>query len=397
MQVIQSVLNSAELEACLHRVHRFNALGVSLERNGASVVLGVPAIEVLNFFSKPRSVSVLERLRRSSLGAEGVIDRLLWLDLLVLSACLPSVRRGVLTKPRRLPPVTQPAPKVTALDTLTASRAVTFGCPVDFSLDPPQCAFSGPYLVRHLFQDLHAFNDQGDLASFADEGVYLFGARLFYNVWRIKLGARLPVMIGGDHSLTYFSARASATTQPIVFVQFDAHHDVGRAAAKEVDGHPHELSMRPLNHANFVYRLALRPEIARIVQIGVRDNQAIEPTSPAAATGKIFQFVVSSISNEASFHHISSCACELRHPVYISIDMDVIDPDFGLSVTTPLDDGISMDTFIKVLSLILRRAKLISGFDIVEFYYSENTPAREKTIDAIRRILQVIIQGNLIC
>ncbi|MEL6964617.1 MAG: arginase family protein, partial [Pseudomonadota bacterium] len=350
---------------------------------GRTFSLGSVACDLLHFFADPQPIQALDRLRNASPAATRMLDHLLFLDLITIAPWKCTIRRGVTEPAHRRH---QAAP---ALDDLLASHDLLFGCVIDFANDPPFSAFSGPYLIRGQALDTTSSlqpTDQGDIVAHTDEGIYDIGRRIAFNTWRARLTNKMPIMIGGDHSLSYFAARGCALDEPLVYVQLDAHHDIGRSVAKPPPNNNEiDLGLRPLNHANFAYRLALQPSIQNIIQIGVRPSQVMARSSLGATSGKILQ-IASPRANRLSASAIADAILALGQSVYLSIDLDVVDPAVGLSVTTPLDDGITFEKLVDIVRELARRRVLV-GADIVEFFSSEEPSKRERTATAVRTII----------
>lgn len=137
----------------------------------------------------------------------------------------------------------------------------------------------------------------------------------------------VPLLIGGDHSLTYFSCKSLTSIYgPLNIVVFDAHHD----SYPQID----------LNHYTVFYHVEKNFR-ANIVRIGCRKDG----TSPSDI--------------DLSF---------IKSPCYISVDVDYFSPHFVPSVMDPVpcknDNHYSYEMFIKHLSTL---DCLIVGADIVEW------------------------------
>lgn len=374
---IQSTYNTAELGFDSDG----EVKGQKIHRGGNSFSLDKWSFDILHFFSEPRAVKCLLQIRNSSCNAAKAVDYLLYLDLITVKSWCRSVRRGVISRPGR---EAGPPP---ALNTLLNSTVILFGCATDFAQDPPNSSLSGPYLLRRQFGALsekYPETDQGDLATFTDEGIYGLGDRISFNTWRARITGKTPIMIGGDHSLSYFAALGCAAVAPITYIQLDAHNDLGLASRSS---RQNSLGLHQLNHANFAYRLALRPEIDQIIQIGVRPSEAISSSSLARKTGKITQITSTQFAH-ANVEEIVK-AIDPNTAIYLSVDLDVIDPCFELSVTTPLDNGIDPEKLISFLKNLVGHTSVVGG-DIVEFYSSEVAEKRERTSGYINELIQII-------
>lgn len=358
-----------------------------INRGPHTFYLGQAASEILRFFSEPRSVDTLRHIRNTSSDASQTLDHLLYLDLITTTAWRGAVRRGVIEKPHRQPFIPQ------TLVGILEARNLMFGCSIDFARDPPYSSFSGPNLLRRqstASKRSLGLTDQGDLVSHTDEGIYQFGHRISFNTWRSCLTGKIPIMIGGDHSLSFFAVRGcAAAAGQLTYIQLDAHNDIGRSAAGVVPGGSRlDLGLQELNHANFAYRLALRPEISKVIQIGVRPSQIVDSSSLAAKTRKIKQ-ITSTETERLEADEIAEMVFDVGSSIYLSIDLDVIDPSFGLSVTTPLDNGIGPAKLLGITQCLVGRGNLV-GADLVEFFSSEEPARRERTASVVQDLIEAM-------
>ena len=164
-----------------------------------------------------------------------------------------------------------------------------------------------------------------------------------------------PVVLGGDHSTTLPVLRALAARQgTLSLVHFDAHPDFW-------PGEPG----RPYHHGTVFRRAAEEGLIdpASSVQVGIRGSISASAVPDARAAG--FHLITADefarqgvrASLEA-IHRLASL------PVYVSLDIDSVDPAFAPGTGTPEVAGL---TSREIMDLVrgLRGLPLI-GFDIVE-------------------------------
>lgn len=165
-----------------------------------------------------------------------------------------------------------------------------------------------------------------------------------------------PVILGGDHSTTLPVLRACAARHgKLSLVHFDAHPDFWPPAAPE----------RPVHHGT-VFRLASEEGLidpAASVQIGIRGSVSagiIEETRAAGfhlITGDEFarRGVEATVQD---IHHLA------RSPVYISLDIDSVDPAFAPGTGTPEVAGLTSREIIQLVRGL--RGLEPVAFDIVE-------------------------------
>ncbi|MBS3117262.1 arginase family protein [Candidatus Woesearchaeota archaeon] len=163
---------------------------------------------------------------------------------------------------------------------------------------------------------------------------------------------KFPIILGGDHSITVEILRGfQHHFKRLAFIYFDAHPDFVCSTRKYYGSVVCDIS-------DFPYI-----DLSRSLEIGVREPEAEELR--ALRTRHLFSinpyhYPIQDV--EKTFSIIKKRVGGI--PVYISLDMDVVDPAFAPGVSTPVPGGISS---ITLLSLLRRIATLrIVGFDIVE-------------------------------
>jgi agmatinase len=179
---------------------------------------------------------------------------------------------------------------------------------------------------------------------------------------------KLPVIIGGNHSVTIGAVRACAEKLGrITVLQLDAHTDLRP-----------EYEDTPLSHASVMARAA---EVADIVQVGIR-SMCVEEV-PFLQADRIFYAHDISGQNEW-YARVSSL---INGPVYLTIDLDVFDPSVLPSTGTPEPGGMTYHEVYRFLYYIIERHQII-GFDVVELCPNES----EKSSDflASKLIYQLI-------
>jgi len=179
---------------------------------------------------------------------------------------------------------------------------------------------------------------------------------------------KLPVIIGGNHSVSIGSIRACAEHfGKITVLQFDAHTDL----RPEYEG-------SPLSHASIMSRAA---EVADIVQVGIRSMCSDE--IPYLKTGRVF-YAQDIVGKKDWYERAGKL---LQGPVYITIDLDVFDPSVLPSTGTPEPGGLQYYEVYRFLDYVIRRHQIIA-FDVVELCPNE----REKSSDflASKLIYQLI-------
>lgn len=184
---------------------------------------------------------------------------------------------------------------------------------------------------------------------------------VYQSVCRILDQGKLPALIGGDHSCPFGAIRAVAQRHPGVGVlHIDAHADL-RVAYEGFTW----------SHASILYNVSkCIDDVSRVVQVGIRDVGAAEVAMIRESEGRICTFFDADLAQTlASGGTWAACAREivesLPEDVYISFDVDGMDPSLCPTTGTPVPGGLSFRD-VTVLLRELSRSRRIVGFDLNE-------------------------------
>jgi agmatinase len=187
-----------------------------------------------------------------------------------------------------------------------------------------------------------ALHDCGDL-DLPENSIPAFAA-IESAVWRaLGLGHRL-ISLGGDHSITYPIIKAFRPRwSDLTILHFDAHPDLYDA----LGGDKH-------SHACPFARIMQERLAQRLVQVGIRTMNGHQ-----AEQAKKFGVEVITMRELRRFAEL-----KLEGPLYISFDVDVLDPAFAPGISHYEPGGMSVR---EALSCIQSQQALIVGADIVEY------------------------------
>ncbi len=181
----------------------------------------------------------------------------------------------------------------------------------------------------------------------------------------ISEGKRVGV-IGGDHSIPLGLIRALAEHHSSMgILHIDAHADLRQA----YQGFPY-------SHASIMNQVINLPQITHLVQVGVRDISHGEVTTIQASEGRI-QTHYDPILKEQRFAGIPwrDLCCQIIEPlpqqVYISFDVDGLDPKLCPHTGTPVPGGLELEEAFALLREVVRSDRQIIGFDVSEVGHGE--------------------------
>jgi len=159
---------------------------------------------------------------------------------------------------------------------------------------------------------------------------------------------KIPVIIGGEHTLTIGAARAAKTKfKDLSILYFDAHCDLRN-----------EYRGNKYSHACVARRLL---EIAPVIEVGVRSLSKEENDFISLENIKVIKMF--DMLKERDW--LSAVKKQLSKNIYISIDLDVFDPSIMPSVGSPEPGGIQWYEFLKAMRDIIAHKNVV-GLDVVE-------------------------------
>ena len=233
------------------------------------------------------------------------------------------------------------------------------GIPYDASSSFLRGAAAAPPLIRAALRspagnsytengaDLSTLADAGDLALPDDSG----RARqaIEDGISRVMSGGFRPIALGGDHSITYPIMRAVARAhRKLTILHIDAHGDLYDAFEGD-----------RFSHACPFARIMEEGLCERLVQVGIR-------TLTPHQREQITRFDVDTIEMQA---FAAGARPQVSGPVYLSVDLDGIDPAFAPGVSHREPGGLSVRD---VLSMIQSLRGPIVGADVVEYNPSQD-------------------------
>ena len=156
-----------------------------------------------------------------------------------------------------------------------------------------------------------------------------------------------PLTLGGEHSISYGVINA-LNIQDATVLHFDAHMDLRDKYMGE-----------KYSHATVMRRIHDK-EPLKIIQMGIRSSSQ-EETEFARKNG-INYYTPHEIKNDLS--QIKKIIHQIEGPIYVTVDMDVLDPAYAPSVGTPTPCGINPKELESLIFCL--EGKEVIGFDVVE-------------------------------
>jgi agmatinase len=181
-------------------------------------------------------------------------------------------------------------------------------------------------------------------------------------VTRLLAAGKRVGVVGGDHAVAYGGIAAHAKRFPGMGVlHLDAHADLRRA----YEGFEH-------SHASILFNVVERlPGVARLVQVGLRDVSDEEMAYALASRGRIVQhhdalLAAARFDGEPWGAQVRRIVEGLPRDVYLSFDVDGLDPTLCPHTGTPVPGGLSFQEACALVAGVARSGRRIVGFDLVE-------------------------------
>lgn len=183
-----------------------------------------------------------------------------------------------------------------------------------------------------------------------------------YNETKRLLDAdKIPVVVGGDHATPFGAIKAYAEKFPGMGVlHFDAHSDTRNAYMGFTN-----------SHASIMFNVMEKISgVSKLVQVGIRDfcEQEFVYTQENKKIDVYFdQHLTARKLSGESFQKIArEIVARLPQKVYISFDIDGLDPRFCPNTGTPVPGGLDYPEVVYIINELVRAEKTIVGFDLVE-------------------------------
>jgi len=245
-------------------------------------------------------------------------------------------------------------------------------------------AYEAGYFMREFPEDLCAQNDHykalaqeliemrtqrsdnttkmNELAAEVNAACDKMTAWVYDQCSSVLKGGKLLGLVGGDHSTPLGAIRAVSETVQGQFgiLHIDAHADLRRA-----------YQGFKQSHASIMYNVmtdAKKP--AKLVQVGIRDfcEEEYEMINSRDDIKTFFDLELKrrQLNGETWAYICKDIIAELPEQVYISFDIDGLDPAFCPHTGTPVPGGLSIDQVFFLFNELNRAGKKIIAFDLNE-------------------------------
>jgi agmatinase len=172
---------------------------------------------------------------------------------------------------------------------------------------------------------------------------------------------KVPALLGGDHSIPLgFFRTLSEHYNRFGILQIDAHMDLRKA----YEGFTY-------SHASIMYNALKLPAVGRLVQVGIRDYCDEELAVVKNAMGRVVTYFDYAIKDKLFEGTTWSSLCDeiiqhLPKDVYISFDIDGLNPKLCPATGTPVPGGFEFEQVMFLIKKVVKSGRRIIGFDLCE-------------------------------
>ena len=171
---------------------------------------------------------------------------------------------------------------------------------------------------------------------------------------------KLVGILGGDHSSPLGLMKALAKRQSFGILQLDAHMDLRNA----YEGFKY-------SHASIMYNALKEENISSITQVGIRDFCEEEENFISESKKPVNVFYdeslfINKVNGYSWRDQVNEIVETLPENVYISFDMDGLDPSLCPNTGTPVAGGLQFNEASFLIEQVVRSGRKIIGFDVCE-------------------------------
>ena len=254
------------------------------------------------------------------------------------------------------------------------------GVPWDGSSSFQRGAAEGPPAIRAALasESSNWFNERGDDLSspdiLSDAGDLALPGDAAAAREAIEKGVRdvrargsKPLVLGGDHSITYPVLRAFRDVGRLTVLHFDAHGDI----------YDHYEGDR-YSHACPFARALEDGLVARLIQVGLRTLSTHQREQSAKFKTEVF--------GADRWREAIPVVGALRGPVYVSLDIDVLEPMLAPGISHPEPGGLTVRDVLDVLGAL---GADVVGADVVE--YNPRNDVRDLTARVAAKFVKELV------
>jgi agmatinase len=223
-----------------------------------------------------------------------------------------------------------------------------------------------------------------------NEGSHFLNNWVYQQTKNLLDKGKLIALLGGDHSTPLGFMKAIGEKHgEFGILQIDAHCDLRAGYEGFV-----------YSHASIMYNaLNEIPQLKKLVQVGIRDYSQGEHEYISQNSERIRTYFDGEIrqrqyEGETFKQIIEEVIDQLPDKIYISFDIDGLDPKLCPNTGTPVQGGFETEQVFYLFKKLLQSGKKIIGFDLVEVSTSENAWDANVGARVLFKMCNLMISGN---
>ncbi len=247
------------------------------------------------------------------------------------------------------------------------ARVVVLPLPFEATVSYGAGTANGPAAIISASQQVELYDREFDAEPVAAYGIHTLPApdldsdparaveQIAAAVADIARKGKFVVALGGEHTVSAGVVRGllDAIEGPLTVVQIDAHSDL----RQEYEG-------TPWSHACMARRLLDDTRVAQVLQFGVRSVSTEEVEFARANRNRVRVWYVNEVHESPAWKR-ELCDDLRGSNVYVTIDVDGLDPALVPATGTPEPDGLSWREVLDILHTVTQCAEIV-GIDCVE-------------------------------
>jgi len=158
-----------------------------------------------------------------------------------------------------------------------------------------------------------------------------------------------PIVLGGDHGISYAAVAAARTFRPLNVVWFDAHTDFCRPTGEDCH-----------DHKQVLHRIAALPHVGQILQVGHRGMTYFDEIARFTRLSVITAREAYGVTTDELLRQLP-----VDEPVYLSMDIDALDPRWAPGTGHPVPGGFSVARLGELARTIAEHRQVV-GIDLME-------------------------------
>lgn len=226
-------------------------------------------------------------------------------------------------------------------------------------------------IIELKYNNVVKETDKGNKKKNLNE-INKFNKQLYDIVCSTLNDEKLPITLGGDHSLAIATALASIKKyNKMGIIWFDSHGDYNTFDTT-ISGNIHGLPLAVITNyekrylAEFHSGSFYKPE--NTVIVGARDVDPLEVENLKEAGVTVFSTEdVRKEGADVITRKAFEIASKGTNGVHVSYDIDLIDPKIAPGVSIPAVDGINLEEAYMMVQTVIKKKDLVKSIDIVEY------------------------------